>query len=178
LKIAVIVSDTNLLTLVVLDELNPARHPIIKQCCQNNRSVELVHVRTLVDAIIVCQKQRVDCVVVAAKLEAHSGLAAAQKLLAQFPRLSIFVVQESLSLGVSSDHDPVHLVQTLSWRERQVFEMVVEGKSSGEIAQLLGLSSKTVDTYRSRLMQKLRADDLPSLVRLAIRAGVSSLEMV
>lgn len=170
-------SGTNLVTIVVLDELNPARHPLIKMCSQNASGIELIHARSIAEAIEVCQKRRVDGVLVAAKLDVHSGQALSQKLLAHFPRLSVFVAQESMPLKHPNEQDPVRLVQTLSWRERQVFEMVVEGKSSGEIAQLLGLSSKTVDTYRSRLMQKLRADDLPSLVRLAIRAGVTALEM-
>ncbi len=172
----VIVTGTNFATVVVLDEQNPARHPLIKWCSQATNAVEVVHVRTVDETLEICQRRRVDAVLVAAKLNAQSGQAVSQKLLAHFPKLSIFVAQESVTLANAHDHDPVQLVQTLSWRERQVFEMVVDGKSSGEIAQLLGLSSKTVDTYRSRLMQKLRADDLPSLVRIAIRTGVTSLD--
>ena len=173
----VIVSGTTIATLVVLDEQNPTRHPLIKWCSQTTNCVDVVHVRTLEETIAVCQKRRVDAVLVAAKINVHSGQAISQKLLSHFPKLSIFVAQESLPPSNINETDPVLLVQTLSWRERQVFEMVVDGKSSGEIAVLLGLSSKTVDTYRSRLMQKLRADDLPSLVRIAIRAGVTHLEM-
>jgi DNA-binding CsgD family transcriptional regulator len=60
----------------------------------------------------------------------------------------------------------------LSPRERQVAGLVVRGSSSSEIATLLELSSKTVDTYRSRLMTKLSVDDVPALVRFAIRAGL------
>ena len=44
---------------------------------------------------------------------------------------------------------------SLSRRERQILQLVAEGKSSAEIAAILFLSPKTVDTYRSRLMQKL-----------------------
>jgi RNA polymerase sigma factor (sigma-70 family) len=50
----------------------------------------------------------------------------------------------------------------LSAREREILQMVVEGKSSTEIANILGLSPKTVETYRSRLMTKLGIKDLPS----------------
>lgn len=64
----------------------------------------------------------------------------------------------------------------LSPREREILQLVVEGRSSQEIAQALSLSPNTVDTYRSRLMQKLGINDLPSLVKFAIRHGITSLE--
>ncbi len=59
-------------------------------------------------------------------------------------------------------------LDTLSPRERQIITMVVNGMSSARIGVLLHLSSKTVATYRSRLMSKLEVHDVPSLVRLAI----------
>jgi DNA-binding NarL/FixJ family response regulator len=64
----------------------------------------------------------------------------------------------------------------LSPREREIMQLVVEGQSSVEIAQALVLSPKTVETYRSRLMQKLDIGDLPALVKFAIQHGVTSLE--
>ena len=67
-------------------------------------------------------------------------------------------------------------MDTLSSREREVLQLVVEGKSSAEIADILFLSPKTVDTYRSRLMQKLGIEDLPSLVKFAIQHGLTPLE--
>ena len=62
----------------------------------------------------------------------------------------------------------------LSARERQVLKLVVEGNTSNEIAALLSLSPKSVDTYRSRLMLKLELDDLTSLVKFAVRHGITS----
>lgn len=62
----------------------------------------------------------------------------------------------------------------LSPREREVLKLVVEGHTSNEIAGVLGLSPKSVDTYRSRLMLKLGVDDLPSLVKFAIRNGITT----
>jgi len=64
----------------------------------------------------------------------------------------------------------------LSPREREVVQLVVEGKSNAEIAGILSLSLKTVETYRSRLMRKLGISDLPSLVRFAIQHGLTPLE--
>jgi len=64
----------------------------------------------------------------------------------------------------------------LSSREREVLQLVAEGKSSAEIADMLSLSLKTVETYRSRLMHKLGISDLPGLVRFAIQHGLTPLE--
>lgn len=64
--------------------------------------------------------------------------------------------------------------EILSPRERQILVMVARGASSTEIATELHLSSKTVDTYRSRLMAKLNLSDVPALVRWAIRNNLIS----
>ncbi len=64
----------------------------------------------------------------------------------------------------------------LSPREREILQLVVEGKSSAEIGEVLFLSPKTVGTYRSRLMQKLGVNDLPGLIKFAIRYGLTPLE--
>jgi DNA-binding NarL/FixJ family response regulator len=66
--------------------------------------------------------------------------------------------------------------ESLSPRERQILVRVARGKSSAAIGEELHLSSKTVDTYRSRLMAKLRLGDLPALVRWAIREGLVGLD--
>ena len=66
-------------------------------------------------------------------------------------------------------------LDSLSPRERQILQLVAEGKSSAEVAAMLFLSPKTVDTYRSRMMQKLDIGDLPSLVKFAIQHGVTQL---
>jgi DNA-binding NarL/FixJ family response regulator len=64
----------------------------------------------------------------------------------------------------------------LSPREQEILQLVVEGKTSAEIAGILSLSPKTVETYRSHLMQKLGISDVPGLVKFAIRYGLTSLE--
>ena len=67
-------------------------------------------------------------------------------------------------------------LQRLSSRERQVLQMLAEGHSIVQIAKALSLSPKSVETYRARLMGKLRIRDLASLVRFAIQQGVTALE--
>lgn len=67
-------------------------------------------------------------------------------------------------------------LELLSEREREVMQLTVEGNTSNEIAQRLGLSQKTVETYRSRIMEKLKVSDITSLVRFAIKHGLISAE--
>jgi DNA-binding NarL/FixJ family response regulator len=64
----------------------------------------------------------------------------------------------------------------LSMREREVLQLTVEGHSSASIAENLNLSSKTIETYRSRLMGKLGVHDLPELVRFAIKHGITPID--
>lgn len=64
-------------------------------------------------------------------------------------------------------------LESLSARERQVLQLVVEGRTSAEIGEALHLSRKSVDTYRSRLMRKLGVEDLPALVKFAIQHGIT-----
>jgi DNA-binding NarL/FixJ family response regulator len=64
-------------------------------------------------------------------------------------------------------------LEQLSDREKEVLQMVAEGKTSSEIAGILFLSVKTIETYRSRIMQKLGLKDVPSLVRFAIEKGLA-----
>lgn len=67
-------------------------------------------------------------------------------------------------------------LESLSPREREVLQLVVEGKTSAEIGKILFLSPKTVETYRSRLMQKLGINGLPGLVKFALQHGLIPLE--
>jgi RNA polymerase sigma factor (sigma-70 family) len=60
----------------------------------------------------------------------------------------------------------------LSPREREVLKLVVEGRTSKEIAAVIGVKPASVHTYRSRIMAKLEIRDIASLVRFAIRQGL------
>jgi len=62
--------------------------------------------------------------------------------------------------------------EKLTTRERQVLQLIAEGKTSRKIAEELSLAVKTVDTHRSRLMQKLHIHDQTSLVKYALRKGI------
>lgn len=60
----------------------------------------------------------------------------------------------------------------LTARERQVLQLIAEGKSTKDIASLLGISTKTAESHRTRLMQKLDIHETASLVRYAVRRGI------
>ncbi|MGD2146978.1 MAG: response regulator transcription factor [Anaerolineae bacterium] len=63
----------------------------------------------------------------------------------------------------------------LTAREQQILRLLAEGAATNEIATALSLSRSTVNTYRSRLMRKLDISDLASLIRFAMRHGVTEL---
>lgn len=73
--------------------------------------------------------------------------------------------------GSAGEKSPL---ERLSSRERQVLQLVVEGRSSADVAEVLFLSPKTVETYRSRIMQKLGVRDLTGLVKFAVQHGLTS----
>ena len=60
----------------------------------------------------------------------------------------------------------------LTSRERQVLQLISEGKSTKDVACLLGISAKTAESHRARLMRKLDIHETASLVRYAIRRGM------
>jgi DNA-binding NarL/FixJ family response regulator len=64
----------------------------------------------------------------------------------------------------------------LTAREREVLELVARGHTSPQIATLLGISAKTVENHRGRIMAKLDIHDLAGLVRYAVRTGLVSAE--
>jgi two-component system, NarL family, response regulator NreC len=81
------------------------------------------------------------------------------------PSISRTVVDAYLSKTYAST-DP------LSGRERQVLQLIGEGKSTKDIAMSLGISVKTAESHRARLMKKLDIHETASLVRYAIRRGL------
>ena len=74
----------------------------------------------------------------------------------------------------SAQNDPF---SALTGRERQVFQMIAEGKTSRKIAAALSISVKTVDSHRTRLMRKLGIHSVGALVKLALRRGVVHLPL-
>ena len=78
----------------------------------------------------------------------------------------------AFDLGAEEAEEDSRL-ESLSDRELQVLRLIVDGHTSAQAAAQLGLSPKSVDTYRSRVMAKLRVEDLATLVKFAIRHGLT-----
>ncbi len=81
------------------------------------------------------------------------------------PRVSGVLVQ-AFNGRTSAARDP------LSGREREVLQLVAEGKTTKEIARLLGVSVKTAESHRTRIMEKLDIHETAGLVRYAVRQGL------
>jgi DNA-binding NarL/FixJ family response regulator len=85
-------------------------------------------------------------------------------------------VSPKIADALALRRDPRSPFESLSAREREVLQLTVAGATSAAIAEKLNLSPKTVDTYRSRVMEKLGAQNLPELVRMAIKHGLTPAE--
>jgi DNA-binding NarL/FixJ family response regulator len=67
-------------------------------------------------------------------------------------------------------------IEVLTPRQREILQLIAEGKSTRDIAETLHVSVKTVETHRSQLMERLDIHDMASLIRYAIRKGLISAE--
>ena len=87
-------------------------------------------------------------------------------------------VQQALSRADRHQHQSAGqarvqgLLESLTPREKDVLLPLVQGYSNREIAEQLGVSVKTIDLYRSRVMKRMQAEHLPQLVGMAIAAGL------
>ncbi len=81
------------------------------------------------------------------------------------PGISGTVVREMLNKGEKPE-------EALTLRERQVLQLIAEGKTTKEVAQLLGVSVRTGESHRARIMEKLEIHETAGLVRYAIRQGL------
>lgn len=72
--------------------------------------------------------------------------------------------------------DKTSPLENLTPRQREILQLIAEGKSSKEIARLLDTSVKTIESHRASLMERLDIHDLAGLVRYAIRHGLISIE--
>ncbi len=91
------------------------------------------------------------------------------------PKVSQSVVQGFLREGPEGVEE-ASTSEGLTRRQREILQLIAEGKSTKEIASVLDVSVKTVETHRMRLMDRLGIHDVPGLVRYAIRAGIVSSE--
>jgi len=101
-------------------------------------------------------------------VEAIRAVHAGQRYLS--PRVADAVIEDYAA------DEKADLLERLSAREREVLQLLAEGRTGAEIAQRLSLSQKTVETYRARLVEKLGIRDVAGLVKFAIQRGLVSLD--
>lgn len=88
------------------------------------------------------------------------------------PAISRQVV-EGFTGGAAAAEDPL---ARLTRRQREILQLIAEGRTTKQIAGDLHVSAKTVETHRAQLMERLGIHDVPGLVRFAIRVGLVSPE--
>jgi DNA-binding NarL/FixJ family response regulator len=88
------------------------------------------------------------------------------------PKVSKQVVEGFLREG----EEEAGPLEGLTKRQCEILQLIAEGRSTREMAQILEVSVKTIETHRARLMDRLDIRDVPGLVRFAIRAGLVSPE--
>jgi DNA-binding NarL/FixJ family response regulator len=86
--------------------------------------------------------------------------------------ISKMVASRNISLETAAQSPLDHLTP----RQREILQLIAEGKSTKEIAFMLKVSAKTVETHRALLMDRLGIHDVPGLVRYAIRIGLVQAE--
>ena len=112
------------------------------------------------------------------KISAHEELIRAVRAASQgrtylSPEIAGLVVERSTSTNAGRD---MSVYSTLSSREREVLQLVAEGKTSAETAKEMHISVKTVETHRRNIVQKVGLHGTAELTKYAIREGLTSLE--
>jgi len=93
------------------------------------------------------------------------------------PRVNDLVLAGFLEKGHAISRNEPPNLPTLTVREREVTQLLAEGKSSKEVASLLNLSTKTVETHRSNIMRKLSLHSIRDLVVYAIKNNIIQVQM-
>jgi RNA polymerase sigma factor (sigma-70 family) len=75
---------------------------------------------------------------------------------------------ETVQQAAETEHAFAALLATLTPREREVMEMIVAGRHNRDIADEMGISARTVEVHKARVMQKLKVDSIAQLVRLSL----------
>jgi len=102
----------------------------------------------------------------------HNIVAAIESLAEHKPFFSWQISKKLLDNYLEAQAVSAPSADALTAREREVIQLLVEGRSSKSIASLLGLGAKTVETDRASIMKKLEAKSLADLVRYALRAKI------
>jgi DNA-binding NarL/FixJ family response regulator len=104
-------------------------------------------------------------------LDALQEIAAGRKYIS--PAVADIVVDNYVRQGGEAGPAPYAV---LTPRERQILQMLAEGRTAKQIGTLLNISHKTVHAFRGQLMEKIGVDSLPELTKYAIRHGLTTVE--
>jgi DNA-binding NarL/FixJ family response regulator len=88
-------------------------------------------------------------------------------------KIADLIIKDYMHLTVKEE---ASVYSTLTVREREVLQLIAEGKSTKEIAGVLKVSVKTVETHRQQMMEKLGVRSIAELTKYAIREGLTSIE--
>ena len=148
----------------VNDESVSRRHAILRVTADQveltdlgSRNGVLVNGSRLIGSVVLASNDRVEVGTAELTLKEQATLESIQTVTKPIPKMPRSG-EQSLAL--------------LSRREREVFERLARGQTQREVAEVLGLSVKTVETYRARLGEKLGVKTRAELVDIALRAGV------
>jgi two-component system, NarL family, response regulator NreC len=144
-----------------------------------NAALELTHSHPQVRLVVLTQHDAPQYVAEALRCGVRGYVLksqAARDLVRAIERVSggeVYLSPGIASAVAEAHASPEGAVDGLSVRERQVLQLIAEGNSTKDIAAHLGISAKTVESHRSKLMRKLDIHDTAGLVRYAIRRGVT-----
>lgn len=107
--------------------------------------------------------------------QALNAVSAGERFLS--PAVSRHVLQGYLRLAKGeTTPEPRPTVDQLTPRQREILQLIAEGRSTRDIAERLSISIKTVETHRAQIMQRVDIHDVAGLTRYAIRAGLIEAE--
>ncbi len=90
------------------------------------------------------------------------------------PSVSRLIIEDYVSTKKKSFRE--QLYSTLSNREREIFQMIAEGRTTREISEILCISRSTVKTHRAKIMEKLRLENISQLIQFAIKVGIVEID--
>jgi DNA-binding NarL/FixJ family response regulator len=169
---AIVLCERNKPDIAVLDLAMPLLNGIdaAREIIKTNSKIKVILLTMHTEDHLVLESLRAGVTGYVLKTRASSELVQAIRAVSKgemflTQSISRTIVQAFLNKNEAQD-------RFLSDRERQVLQLVAEGKTTKELASILGISAKTAESHRSNIMDKLDIHDVAGLVRYAIRTGI------